>query len=137
MNGYPRFGWVDILRFQHDDGSACCISIRQNWTAEIVLLQDSDGAEAVEPGVGSFLIHLADTFLLNTVIEGHPLIVEALCLQLLIPERTALHQLRLVLLCYIAVLVEAKRSNLGSYTGFQYISCFGSEAFDSICVHGR
>ena len=80
---------------------------------------------------------LADTFLLNTVIEGHPLIVEALCLQLLIPERTALHQLRLVLLCYIAVLVEAKRSNLGSYTGFQYISCFGSEAFDSICVHGR
>ena len=22
MNGYPRFGWVDILRFQHSNGTA-------------------------------------------------------------------------------------------------------------------
>ena len=126
---------ASLTGFIHDDRSACSISIRQNWTAEIVLLQDADGAETVEPGVGSFLIHLVDTFLLNTVIEGHPLVVEALCLQLLIPESTALHKLWAMLFCYKAVLVEAKRSNLGSNTGFQYISCFGCEAFDSICVH--
>lgn len=71
---------ASLSGFIHDDRSACSISIRQNRTAEIVLLQDSDGAEAVESGVGSFLIHLADTFLLNTVIEGHPLVVEALSL---------------------------------------------------------
>ena len=109
---------ASLSGFIHNDRSACSICIRQNRTAEIVLLQDADGTETVEPGVGCFLIHLVDTLLLNTVIEGHPLVVEALCLQLLIPERTALHQLRLVLFCHIAVLVEAKRRNLGSNTGF-------------------
>ena len=24
MNGYPRFGWVDILRFQHGYTAECC-----------------------------------------------------------------------------------------------------------------
>ena len=78
----------------------------------------------------------ADVLLLDAVVERSPLVVEGLGQQLSVPVRTALHELRAMLLGYVAFLVETKRANLGSDSLFQFVACLCGKTPYPICVHG-
>ena len=78
----------------------------------------------------------ADALLLDAVVERSPLVVEGLGQQLPVPMRTALHELRAMLLGYVAFLVETKRANLGSGSLFQFVACLCGKTLYPICVHG-
>ena len=79
----------------------------------------------------------ADALLLDAVVERSPLVVEGLGQQLSVPVRTALHELRAMLLGYVAFLVEAKRSNLGGDPLLQFVACLCGKTLYPISVHGR
>ena len=72
--------------FIHDSWRACSINVSQNWFNETVFLKDTNSDKTVKPGVGGFLIDFLDAFLLHSVVESHPLIVETFCLKLAIPK---------------------------------------------------
>ena len=61
--------------------------------------------------------------------------VEGLGQQLSVPVRTALHELRAMLLGYVAFLVEAKRAYLGGDSFFQFVACLGGKTLYPIRVH--
>ena len=77
----------------------------------------------------------ADAFLLDAVVERSPVVVEGLGQQLSVPVRTALHELRAILLGNIAFLVEAKRANLGSDSLFQFFACLCGKTLYPIRVY--
>ena len=78
----------------------------------------------------------ADALLLDAVVERSPLVVEGLGQQLSVPVRTALHELRAMLLGNIAFLVETKRANLGGDSLFQFVACLCGKTLYPIRVHG-
>ena len=43
MNGYPRFGWVDILRFQHMAADKCLLPKTEKYDAVHYMLNEWDG----------------------------------------------------------------------------------------------
>ncbi|CDD33287.1 unknown [Bacteroides sp. CAG:714] len=73
-------GKMPLACFVHNNRCTCGIGILEYRRTEIVLLQDTDGTQTVEPGIGSFFVHFIDTFLLYTIEEGYPLIVKSLCI---------------------------------------------------------
>ena len=109
---------MTLACFVHNNWGTCSIGILKHRRTEIVLLQNTNSAQTIEPSIRCLFIHFVDAFLLNTIIEGHPLIVESLCIKLSVPKCTSLHQLWTVLFGNITFLVEAKCSYLSCNAGF-------------------
>ena len=108
----------------------------QGRSHQAIVLQNADGHEAVEPGVGRFFIDIADATDTDTVTEALPARIESGVVDdLPFEEGTTLDRLRLVFGFDIAFGIEAEHGELIDDALLQDGAGGGGEAFDITGVH--
>lgn len=120
-----------------DLGGASLINVCKHRLNDAVLLQNADSHKAVEPSVGSLLIDVMHPMIPDSIIKCHPLVIETLCHQLTIPQRTTLHELGLHGVRHVALAVEAERGELCLHTAFILLRASTANFFSLFVSIGR
>ena len=107
--------------------------ILQHRSREPVLHQDANCHQAVEPSVGSLFCHFRHTPFSDGTMQGVPFVEEILCHR--VAHEGSATALLLRLLCHTAVGQKTQCRESVSNSLHQYVSSFGSEAFQSVRIH--
>ena len=107
--------------------------VLQYRRSETILHQNTDGHQAVEPSIGSLFCHFCNTSFSDSMMQGLPLVIEILRYN--VAHECSTTALLLRFLCHTAVGQKAQCRESVNNSLHQYVSSFGSEAFQSVRIH--